>query len=483
MNKTTWKTCQCLITGSKHEYSNEPNQDNVAMLSTNDYVIAVLCDGVSNCPNSHEASEIAVNTAMETLEKLAKEHKLIKRLLDPATTTEIQGELKKTIINTINKNLENQTEGDATLVFAVVLKSFGYAWVGTLGDSAVCVVEKDKSYVLTQTNVYSNGATETIRNENSANLLNTYLLELNKISAIFLTSDGLQGAAYLEDKNNKCYLMKSAEKMVNTVFADNCEKKLKTLLCRMRDNSKISDDDISLAIIASEPITLPEEPTWLCSCKNRNHFMDNRCSNCGKAVFDLYDSAPIEQFDDSLKKLFTYYNSNPEIEYAMVGLRYPDSEISKNNTEVINTEDLKYIIKEMQNDIKNIKDDIENLKNNTKAKSTRNLGLTLSLIFMIFLTAVMLFICLTNNILISEQSAKIDALSEQMSVVASCVSTQTPTETEPTQVESSELYEEETEPSETEQDDNSNDTQLYMEDYSSTEATENENQPSDNWYL
>lgn len=493
MNKKKWKTCQCLITGSKHEYRNEPNQDNVAMFSNADCVIAVLCDGVSNCINSHEASRIAVNTTLACFKKIAEEKENMKKLVDPLTTEEIQNKLKQGLVYELNNALDNHTEGDSTLVFALILKSLGYVWIGTLGDSAVCVVEKDKSYVLTQTNVYPNGATETIRNENSATLMNTYLLELENISAIFLTSDGLQGAAYLEDKNNKCYLMKPAEEMVNLVFENNCEEKLRQLLCKMRDNSKISDDDISLAIITAEPITLPEEPTWLCSCSNRNHFMDNRCSNCGKAVFELYGSAPIEDFDNSNRNLFAYYNTHPEREYAMVGLPFPVSNITENSKDIFDTKELEYNMKETEYDMKQLQDkinelknDMENLKQSLSAKSARNISLIISLIVMIVLMTFLFLVCLNNNIMISEQSSKIDALSEQMSLASSFVATEAPTKNELSQTEATEPPEETEIPGqsemsgEIEQYDNSNDTQLYSEENSSAEY---ETQSSDNWYM
>jgi hypothetical protein len=141
-----------------------------------------------------------------------------------------------------------------------------------------------------------------------------------QVRGFILTSDGLEDEIY--SKSPK-YVNKKAERYFNAVSCiDNSEDAIKDYIQELTNSeNSVLDDDISIAVLSntSSPIKLPDNPTWLCKCGERNEIENSRCKKCDEDFLKLYDV----DFSSEGGK-FAYFkrlNKDPHKERNLLGIK------------------------------------------------------------------------------------------------------------------------------------------------------------------
>lgn len=307
--KNQWKSASFRKTGLRHSESSESCQDYVLL---DGHKGASLSDGISSGLDSEIASQYASEQAIAVCREISRRENLINA--SSVKSKEFCYAIAKKISERINSQLKAYPNADATLVFAYFI-SDQYLLLGYIGDSAIIVFTEQDAKVYTQTRDYGSAATESIHHPRAADLMLIQILDLNKehVKAIMLTSDGLEDELYIKHSNRA---LKACEKYVNALFDANGEDIIEKYLDELI-SSGIFDDDISLAILAREKISLHEEPMWLCKCGNHNPVLRTYCLHCGEDYFNLYRNVDMSRFS-SPWEFFSYMNENPEEERQII---------------------------------------------------------------------------------------------------------------------------------------------------------------------
>lgn len=335
-----WKYDYYSKTGLYHIKENLICQDKIKVFENDECIVAALSDGLGSLSKSDLAAETAVNTICDCFKDKASEnfadyvndskHEALRMIADA---------IIKCTNDSINNNLENaridRRNADCTLAFVFISKRFENALIGCIGDSAVCIIKKSDTVVYSQHNLSANG-TATLGMTEASDFLKLSFLDLkdNDILGFILTSDGLENEIYMKGSN---HVLKSAEEYFNSLQSDNfkpfIEDKVNNLT---QTEDTYFDDDISIVVISrsENPITLEDDPTWLCTCGARNSMIETYCHKCDRDFTILYENAPDFKKYGGKTEFFKLINKNPNEERKLIGLKSePDCEYKKADSE------------------------------------------------------------------------------------------------------------------------------------------------------
>lgn len=339
MKNKIWKSDSFRRTGLRHQNKSQPCQDYIltAKIGKNSESddLFILCDGISSCAKAENGSEVSAVTVRDYFIKKASERDYVTRLL--ASPKAEMNLIRVELFENIKRRLADYPDADTTLTFVWLINS-RFALTGCLGDSAVCIFSENKSLVLTQTNDYG-GATESVRNSRATELIDLRLIDMkvDKVNGFLLTSDGLESVLYTKGKRTRSLHL--CQDCVNTLFEEDGHKQVERFLDEVCADGSF-DDDISLIIAACEPIALPEDPTWMCTCGSHNPLLSPRCEKCGNDYFSLYGKVDMSGYP-SAWEYFQYLNSHPEEECMIVKPNKNNQSKHAENEHVIYLDDIK----------------------------------------------------------------------------------------------------------------------------------------------
>ena len=293
-----WKYTSYVRKGLSHEILGTDCQDRVVVCETPACIVAVLSDGLGSLENSAVAADVATRAVAE--------HFLSgKQTKEAISNPEGMEELTQNLIGIVQSQIgEKATElelstgtMDCTLGFVCVYKLEGYAIIGRLGDSAVCIIKKEGSIVINDPSISANG-TSAVLDEDAAQCLRIHICDLDAedVQGFILSSDGLDDEVYMKGSR---HVQKAAELYFNAVLREEPHN-----IIRERVEELVSyedtpfDDDISIAIIsrAEDLLSFPEDPTWLCSCGTRNRIQDSYCCHCDNDMVTVYENYQFKDY-------------------------------------------------------------------------------------------------------------------------------------------------------------------------------------------
>ena len=443
-----WKTDSFIRTGLRHKEESQPCQDYVKIIHyPNGDIYGSLGDGISSAENSELASKTCVTVGGDVLQKIFIEDKAVCELsaAHGKKADHMLEEISDLLTQHIQESLADIPCADTTYAFVYIIRG-RYALVGYIGDSCVCVFSNGKATALTQTRDYG-GATESIRHPDASRLLELHLINLSecKIDAFLLTSDGMEDVLYT--KGDEGHVLYASQHYINSIFENQGHEMIEDMIGEVCADG-CYDDDISLVLLARNKVTVPEDPTWLCSCGARNSLNTAFCDHCGSDVLELYKDAPMKEFK-SLWDYFSYLNTHPEEERTTVGLpklphdidmtpnvRLLESRRGKHNNRFDATEERAPLHQEKKRIV----------NNNRKSKRRNRLPARLAvagaaaLILMGGMTTVAFFQSLSISHSIEEMQGEIDSLRDEISVLRMELHMATPSGTEPTASTTQESY-------------------------------------------
>lgn len=211
---------------------------------------------------------------------------------------------------------------DCTLVFVYISKDHNYAITGRLGDSAICIITKDGSVAINDSNQSANGTSAILDEDAHEHMeISFWGIEADKIYGFILTSDGLDNELY---RKGSAYVNKAAEDYFNSiVISPDPKAVIQSKIAELTaEEDSPFDDDISIAVInrATAAISFPDDPTWLCTCGERNRLQDTYCYKCGKDFSALYQNVRFKEYGGKTA-FFLEINKHPDEEARIIGLK------------------------------------------------------------------------------------------------------------------------------------------------------------------
>ena len=313
--KKKWNVTSAVVTGLSHLAENTPCQDKVLVSPIQNGVncyAAALADGVGSLQNSHIAAKIATDAALAWMNAcrdriFAEEQSNEKeRLRLNALAAQMLEKIRQEIREQAELQGMDVRSMDCNLAFCFVDEDQEKAFVGQLGDCAVCIVcddsDRSRSRVLNQQGLMAN-STDTVMCKGSENRVNLCIVPLAQkgpkgnrlLYGFVLTSDGLENVLY---RKGSKYVCKQAEYCFNLDNTNRGES-LRELLTDAQESSRgYLDDDLSVVVLScvDGPITLPKEPYWVCrKCGAENMGMELRCHNCGAEMLSMFPREDIEK--------------------------------------------------------------------------------------------------------------------------------------------------------------------------------------------
>ena len=435
-----WKTDSFIRTGLRHKEELQPCQDYVKIIRyPNGDIYGGLCDGISSAENSELASKTCVTVGGDVLQKIFDEDKAVRELsaAHGKKADHMLEEISELLTQHIQERLADIPRADTTYAFVYITRGH-MALVGYIGDSCVCVFSNGQAAALTQTRDYG-GATESIRHPDASRLLELHLIDLNecKIDAFLLTSDGMEDVLYT--KGDEGHVLNDSQHYINSLFQNQGHKMIEDMIDEVCADG-CYDDDISLALLARNKVTVPEDPTWLCSCGARNSLNTAFCDHCGSDVLELYKDAPMKGFK-SLWDYFSYLNAHPEEERTTVGLpKLPHDIDMTPNMQLL--EDRRrnrcHRFESSEKEEPQCRKNMRNGNSSSKPKRRHRLPARLAvagaaaLILMGGMATVAFFQSLSISRSIEEMQGEIDSLKEEIGVLRTELHTATPSEAAPT---------------------------------------------------
>lgn len=321
-----WRYASYKRKGLSHLKEGIECQDNTFVVDTEEYLVAALADGLGSLKYSEVASDIATKSVCKAFENLNCSVKEVSSYLLQHIVSDIQQEAN-------SKGLPLK-EMDCTLVFVCIYKKEPKVIVGRLGDSAICIFCENQAIALNDGNQSANGTSAILDRDAVANFtINAYNYKKEKITGFILSSDGLENILYMKGSTN---VNKAAEEYFNTlVTSDSPELEIGKKISRMVSvPDSPFDDDISIIVIGrnDEPISLPEDATWLCKCGCRNPLYATYCINCNCDFTILYEKVKFKEYGGKAA-FFKKINKYPEQEKRMLGIKAESRSISSRNIE------------------------------------------------------------------------------------------------------------------------------------------------------
>ena len=316
-----WKYTSYLQIGLSHKVAGIGCQDRVLVRENEHCVVAALSDGLGSLTNSHIASAAATQGIWEIFSAVGEEPLAL-------TSPEQKQQFAASIVEKLTSCIHAAATAhevavstmDCTLAFVYVSKLHHYAVAGRLGDSAVCVIGEENSVAINDGGHSANGTSALLDRDAAAQLeISVWNIPAQNIYGFVLCSDGLDGEIYMKGSPQ---VKKAAEVYFNSVqnAADpqSAIRERIALLTAHKDSS--FDDDISVAVIscAKSRIALPNDPTWLCTCGERNRLQDTYCVACGQDFIALYRNVRFREHGGK-SAFFAKINQDPEAEKRLIG--------------------------------------------------------------------------------------------------------------------------------------------------------------------
>ena len=315
--------------GLSHAKSGRKCQDCVQVWEGERCLVAALCDGIG----SREYSEVAAEAAVEALCELFSEcdAERLKRMLLGAASREQYEQLKQYLILVLGKAVRARAERfalslsdmDCTLAFVCVAFDENQALVGRVGDSAVCLIRNDGQAEAIADSSFSSNRTHTVLEADAPRQMELRVIDLSEedVAGFILTSDGLNNELYMKGNDWVCH---NAQEYMNALRGQTPESARNILSARLErltaDYPDIFRDDMSYAVLsrAREPVSLPDDPTWLCSCGARNHLWETYCRRCHMDFVKLYRNANFA--GEGKVAFFSKLNADENRERRTIGL-------------------------------------------------------------------------------------------------------------------------------------------------------------------
>lgn len=308
-----WRYASYKRKGLSHLRDGTNCQDNTCVVETEDYIVAALADGLGSLKYSEIASDVATKSVCKAVENLNCSKKELSSYLLQYVVEKIQHEADARGIAL--------KEMDCTLVFVYISKNESKAIIGRLGDSAICVFGENDSIALNDGNKSANGTSAVLDRDAIDNFtINLIDYKKEEIKGFILSSDGLENILYMKGSNS---VNKAAEEYFNTlVTSASPELELQQKIFKLVNvPGSPFDDDISIIVIGcnDEPISLPEDATWLCKCGCRNPLYATYCINCNSDFTTLYENVKFKEHGGKAT-FFKKINQNPEEEKRLLGI-------------------------------------------------------------------------------------------------------------------------------------------------------------------
>lgn len=324
-----WRYASYKRKGLSHWKDGTQCQDNICVVDTEDYLVAALADGLGSLKYSEIASDITTKSVCKVFENL------------DCSVKELPSYLLRYIVSNIQQEADSRglqlKEMDCTLVFVCIYKKESKAIVGRLGDSAICIFGENQAIALNDGNKSANSTSAILDRDAIDNFtINAFNYKKEKIIGFILSSDGLENILYMKGSTN---VNKDAEEYFNTLVTSNFpEIEIgKKILKMVNVPDSPFDDDISIIVIGcnDEPISLPEDATWLCKCGYRNPLYATYCINCNIDFTILYECVKFKEYGGKAT-FFKKINQNPEEEKRILGIKSESRSISRKNLEIPN---------------------------------------------------------------------------------------------------------------------------------------------------
>lgn len=313
-----WNQFKLIETGTAHLKKNILCQDYIEIAQSNNMTIVVLSDGLG----SKNHSDIAAKCVVQFM---------VKFLYQNSYTTNNDILFRNDVINGCIESITQyaKTKGldisqmDCTLQFVVIKSSTILA--GQLGDGAICILKsKGVSELLCvpQKGAVAN-STVSLFNHNAKNQLYLKQMNLSDINAIIATSDGLEKEFYYPDSTEIRKQASDYATIVSTLPMDQAESLIRRQITKLQRAG--ASDDLSLVILVRPNIEviLPENPYWLCSCKQRNDIRITRCQKCHADFMTIYSAFDFSAVDKV--KLFRFFNRYSEIMQRVITVQHDKS--------------------------------------------------------------------------------------------------------------------------------------------------------------
>lgn len=346
-----WKYTSYLKKGLSHEKAGTKCQDSVIVQEDEHCIVAALADGLGSLKYSDVAASTATLTVWELFASLGHNRITIE-------SDEGKQAFAKDIIQRIAQKINDKAVGmgvptstmDCTLVFVYISKDHNYAITGRLGDSAICIITKDGSIAINDSNQSANGTSAILDEDAHEHMeISFWDIEADKIYGFILTSDGLDNELY---RKGSVYVNKAAEDYFNSVVISTDPKEViqsKIAELTAEEDSPF-DDDISIAVInrATAAISFPDDPTWLCTCGERNRLQDTYCYKCGKDFSVLYQNVRFKEYGGKTA-FFLEINKRPDEEARVIGLHTKATQRKPNTNVTTDLDDFELITHQSKN--------------------------------------------------------------------------------------------------------------------------------------
>lgn len=317
---SNWKTVSFAKKGLLHNSNGTNCQDSVRIEENDSVLVAALADGLGSLKYSELASQTATQAICRFFVKTNKGFIFEADNNTILPSDPIISYVKECIAEKAGEKGLPLSEMDCTLSFVCISKHNNLAIIGVLGDNAVCIMCNEKSIVLNDSNKSANGTYAVLDKDASRHLLiQTIDLENDDILGFILTSDGLENELYIKGSTR---INRIAASYFNTlVDYDKAEAAIKDRINRITAiPDSPFDDDISIAILsrAKKKIDLPSDPTWLCSCGERNQLQNTYCHACHADFTALYGRFRFKDYGGKAA-FFEMINAKPAYEREIVG--------------------------------------------------------------------------------------------------------------------------------------------------------------------
>ena len=315
--------------GLSHIRNGRKCQDCVLVQNGKRCLVAVLSDGIG----SREYSEVAAETTVTALCGFFAECNLdaLNLIFLNAVSQEKCEQFKQYLVFELGKAVRAKADNlgialanmDCTLVFVCVAFDRNQALVGRVGDSAVCVIRREGKSESIADSGFSSNRTHTLLEADAPRQMELRVIDLSDedIAGFILTSDGLNNELYMKGNDWVCH---NAQEYMNALPGQTSENARKTLSARLDDLTTdypdIFRDDISYAVLSrvQEPVSLPDDPTWLCTCGERNHLWETYCRRCHMDFVKLYRNANFA--GEGKAAFFARLNADENRERRTIGL-------------------------------------------------------------------------------------------------------------------------------------------------------------------
>ena len=324
-----WSFVTDTLQGISHANQGRECQDFALVAEGTDCLVAALADGIG----SRDHSEIAAEAAVKELCRLFSEYRSdqLDAIFSDAVLPDACDQVKNRVVSVLTAAIDDAAGNhnlavssmDCTLVFVCVIPRRNQAMIGRIGDSAVCVIRKQGKSEAFSAKSLSANRTNTVLQADAAKYLDIRVLDLvdDDIVAIVLTSDGLNNELYMKGSNLVCH---SAQDYVNALLERTPDVAKETIAKRLslltRDYADIFRDDISYVVLSRsrEPVSIPADPTWLCTCGTRNHLWETYCRGCHMDFVKLYRNVNFAGEDKV--SFFSRLNADEARERRTIGL-------------------------------------------------------------------------------------------------------------------------------------------------------------------